>query len=352
MKKDPLRHMVDTVGKWLAVEGPEGDVVISSRVRYARNLKGFRFVPSATREELETITEMVETAIKKVVPDAVVIRLSSLSETDRTMLMERNILTREMVKADHPASVAFLPDESVSVLVNEEDHIRMQVIAPGFQLREVLEQLNSLDDSLEEHLEFAFSDKYGYLTACPTNTGTGLRTSVMLHLPALVLTRQIVRVIEAVKSLGLALRGLHGEGSLLYQGDFFQVSNQKTLGRSEEAIVDNMATLVPQVLDYERTMRNQLMAQAKRKIEDRVWRAWGILNNSRIISTEEALEMLSLVRLGAAMEMLNGVNIKKINPLFVLTQPAHTKKRHMSDLTEEERDAARADFLRDWFARN
>lgn len=352
MKGIPFRKMVNKVGRWLAMEGPEGDVVVSSRIRYARNLKGFRFVPSADKKELLSVLEMVEEVVKRVFPDAMIVRLSCLDETEKKMLMERNILTRDMLKAKYPSGVAFMPDESASVLINEEDHIRMQVIEAGLQLKKALARLNYIDDRFQERLEFAFSPKYGYLTACPTNTGTALRTSVMLHLPALVLTRQIVRVIEAVRSLGLALRGLHGEGSILFQSDFFQISNQKTLGRSEEAIVDNITSIVPQVIEYERTLRRQLLSQAKRRIEDRVWRAWGIVNNSRMISTEEALEMLSLVRLGAALGLLDGVRVEQVNPLFVLTQPAHMKKRYKDELTEEERDAARADFLRDWFARN
>jgi len=345
-------RMVQNVGQWLAQEGPDGDVVISSRSRYARNISGFRFVPSATKDELETIVEMVETAAKKVLPSAIVVDPSTLHETDRNMLMERNILTRDILKATHPTRVVFVDDESASVLINEEDHIRLQVVEPGLQPQRTLERLNALDDKLEEHLEFAFSERWGYLTACPTNVGTGLRASVMLHLPALVLTRQIIRVVEAVKSVGLALRGFHGEGSFLYQSDFFQVSNQKTLGRSEEAIVENISTILPQVIDYERMLRDQLMGQARRKIEDRVWRAWGILNSSRLISTGEALEMLSLVRLGAAMGLLDGLSVKKVNPLFVLTQPAHIQKRLKGEASEEERDATRADLLRNWFAKN
>jgi protein arginine kinase len=234
-------------------------------------------------------------------------------------------------------------------MVNEEDHLRIQGLRSGFQLRATWEQVDDIDSRLEKHLDYAFSPQFGYLTVCPTNVGTGMRASVMLHLPALVMTRQIDKVFQAVSKINLAVRGLYGEGTQA-SGDFYQFSNQPTLGKSEVEIIENIERVVPRIIEYERTVRDGLLEQRREVIEDKVWRAYGMLQTARTINSEETMDLLSAVRMGVNLKIIRDVEISTVNELFILTQPAHLQKMERSELNGPERDVTRATFIRNRLA--
>ncbi len=343
--------MAQEAGAWLNRRGPEGDVVVSSRVRLARNLAGFRFVWRAEEDELQHIRDLLKNKLLQIVAAPTYISMEEMGAVERGVLMERNLISSALSESNRPAGVLFTADESMGAMVNEEDHLRLHVTLPGLELQKGYLALSEADEKMEHEVEYAFSERFGYLTACPTNTGTGLRASVMLHLPALVMTRQMGRVFESVFNLGLAIRGFHGEGTGA-SGDFYQISNQKTLGKAESVIIDDLLSFVPEIIRYEREVREALLGHTRSRLEDRIWRAYGILRTSRLISTEEALDMLSLVRLGAVLKLLNGVTLEGVNQLFILTQPAHTQQRAGGSLADEERDGRRAAFLRKWFSAN
>ena len=231
-------------------------------------------------------------------------------------------------------------------MVNEEDHLRIQTLRAGIQLREAFELANQVDDALENAIDYAFSSQFGYLTACPTNVGTGMRVSVMLHLPALVITREIEKVFQAVSKINLAVRGLYGEGTQA-SGDFYQISNQVTLGKTENEIIDNLASVIPQIVKYERKVRTTLLQMKRLVLEDKIWRALGVLRSARTITSEETLELLSLVRLGVNLGAIEGIPMATVNELFVLSQPAHLQKVEKTKLSSHERDAARARYIRE-----
>ena len=242
--------------------------------------------------------------------------------------------------------MAISSDETISIMVNEEDHLRLQVLKPGFSLSECWQIAEKMDSDLEKKLNFAFSGKLGYLTACPTNTGTGMRASVMLHLPALVLTKQINRVIQAIVKLGLTVRGLFGEGTEA-TGNFFQISNQVSLGRSETEIIDNIKRIINQVIEYEQNARQALLSKNRNKLEDQVWRSFGVLQNARIITSSESIELLSNLRLGFDLDIIKGLSREVINELFILTQPAHLQKFEDKNLNPNKRDIKRAQLIRE-----
>jgi protein arginine kinase len=241
--------------------------------------------------------------------------------------------------------VLFNKTEMLAVMVNEEDHLRIQAIRAGFQVHEAYKDIQWIDDRLDKDLEFAFSDRFGYLTACPTNVGTGMRASVMLHLPALVFTKQIDKVFASVTKINLAVRGFYGEGTQA-SGDFYQISNQVTLGISEDGILELLTRVVPKIVDYEREVRQHLMDKDRLRLEDRIWRAYGVLQAARSISSDETMDLLSAVRLGINVGLLTDVDISTVNELFILTQPAHLQRLEKRDLTPGERDATRAQFIR------
>ena len=240
----------------------------------------------------------------------------------------------------------FSPNEAESLMINEEDHLRLQVLRSGLQLEETWQQASRLDDQLEQKLDFAFSSRLGYLTACPTNVGTGLRVSVMMHLPALVITRQIEKVFQAIARMRLAVRGLYGEGTQA-SGDFYQISNQVTLGRSEEEILETLSLTIPRIIDYENKAREALMRESASLLEDRIWRALGILTHARRISSEETMTLLSAVRMGLHLKRVKGLDVSLINKLFVDTLPGHLQMLSGKELSQEQRDVMRATQIRD-----
>ncbi len=334
-------------GEWLKGTGREADIVISSRIRLARNLSGYPFSNRASDAQRKEVLEAVFEAVGKrsLGVEMTSANLEDLLETDRRLLVERHLVSRELVEGSGPRGVSFGKGEMVSIMVNEEDHVRIQVIQAGFELDRAWEVVNSVDDSLERSLNFAFSPRYGYLTACPTNVGTGMRVSVMLHLPGLVMTRELEKVFNAVFKIDLVVRGLYGEGTQA-SGDFYQISNQRTLGKSEDELLVNMKSVIPQISSYERRVREMLLKESGAEVEDQVWRAFGILKTARIISSEETMHLLSQLRMGVNLGVIKGVDIPTINQLFILTQPAHLVKLKGRELDEEQRNVARAEFLR------
>jgi protein arginine kinase len=349
----PANHGAAHASRLIGLDGaerpPESDCVLSSRIRLARNLLGFNFVNRATPQMLADVVHRVQAArLGGPFSDGVRwVNVQTTTPADRLQLFERNFISRPFVEASHPRAVAISSDESASVMVNEEDHLRLQMLAPGLQLRPLAERMFAFDAELERGLEFAFHPRFGYLTACPTNVGTGIRVSAMLHLPALSLMQELDKVQRAAKDLHLAVRGFHGEGTDAL-GDFFQVSNQVTLGRSEQDIVDEFTrSIVPQFIDYERAARDELCARDAASIDDRVFRALGILRSCRLLSLDEAIKFLARVRLGVTLGRITDVSLSLIDRMLVEVQPAHLARATGCPLGNGRDDrAARADFVR------
>jgi protein arginine kinase len=333
---------------WLRCSGPMSDIVISSRIRLARNVAGYPFVSKATDRQRTELAEMVSGCIvsRSAKKDWSYLDVDKLDELDGHVLLERHLISRQHLEGRGSRGLAVTADEAASVMVNEEDHLRIQVLRSGLQLDEVWDEINRIDDRLEEKIDFAFHPRYGYLTACPTNVGTGIRVSVMLHLPALKLTNEIERVFRAAKDMRLAVRGLFGEGTEA-TGDFFQISNQVTLGRTEQELLDEFRHLViPKIVDYESRARQALVAERPLALDDRVWRSYGVLKHARTISSEETMLHLSHLRMGINLGRMKEVDLQTVNELFLLTQPAHLQKLHGTRLNGEQRSAARADIVR------
>src|SRR5436309_5194607 len=344
MNLDSLTH---TSGEWLRGGGPESDIVISSRVRLARNLAAFPFTNRASGYQKGEIDALLRERIAKleVDPKLGYVSVPGLSTLDRQFLVERQLISRELASAEGPRGVALGPQETVSLMVNEEDHIRLQVMRSGFALDEAWQQIDRVDDLLEQRVSYAFSDDFGYLTACPTNVGTGMRASVMLHLPALDATKQIEKVFRALQKINLAVRGLYGEGSRA-SGHFYQISNQVTLGKSETAILNEIHSVIPQIITYERQARMSWLRDNRQGLQDKVSRAYGTLCSATMMTSEETMELLSYVRLGINLQLLEEITIPTVNELFIHTQPAHLQKLVGTALDGEERNAARARYLR------
>lgn len=350
-----LRLITERAGEWLRGEGPHSDVVISSRIRLARNLAGFPFVNMANRRQRHEILDRSRDVIldKRLSDGVIWVALNESPPTDRQLLVERHLISRQHAdpKVEIPRAVAIDADETWAIMINEEDHLRVQVLRSGMQLGEAFDHIERMDDILEHRLDFAYNRRFGYLTACPTNIGTGLRVSVMLHLPALVLTGEIDKVKRAARDMHLAVRGLFGEGSENL-GDLFQVSNQTTLGKTErEILTDFEQTIVPQIIDYEQRAREALVSQRPNQLDDKIWRAWAVLTHARVLGSEELLKMLSHVRLGVNLGRLPDVDIRTINELFLVGQPAHLQRIIGESLEPSERRIARAKMIQQRLAK-
>jgi protein arginine kinase len=342
-----LDSLTQSNGEWLRANGPEADIVISSRIRLARNLSSFPFTNRSNTHQKTEIEQYLKGRLERTdfSPHLAYVNLAPLSQLDRQLLVERQLISRELANSDGPRGVAFAPNEIISVMVNEEDHIRLQVIRSGFALDEAWQDADRLDDKLEEKVPYAFSEELGYLTACPTNVGTGLRASVMLHLPALVLVKQIEKVFRALQKINLAVRGLYGEGSRA-SGDFYQISNQVTLGKSETTIINDIRDVIPNIIAYERQARQTLTRENQAFVIDKVKRAFGTLKHATMMTSEETMDLLSSVRLGVNLGLIDDINISDVNELFIHTQPAHLQKILGKELDSEERNSERARFLR------
>lgn len=335
---------------WMKPTGAESDVVLSSRIRLARNLCRIPFPNRAETKQLAEVVSQTQAAIKELEKNNHqydMIRLDSLTPLDRFILVERHITSPHHVQDPAERGIILRDDAAVSILINEEDHIRIQCMRPGLDLMKGYECANAIDDALETSLDFAYSEQLGYLTSCPTNIGTGLRASVMLHLPGLVLTKQIQRMVTAATQLGMAVRGIYGEGTEA-SGNIFQLSNQLTLGYSEQEIVDNLTSVARQVVEQERSARNTLLAEAGNSLKDRVWRAYGVLRFARSISGQEAVSLLSEVRLGADLGILDAVDPQVFNELLVATRPHYLVKQYgKPEFDSAARDQLRASVIRE-----
>jgi protein arginine kinase len=348
-----FERLVNSKRGWPHGTGPESDIVFSSRVRVARNLAS-RFFPTraASAQKKETMKQIL--AAVKAIPhfrNGTVLLIEELSDIDKQLLVERNLISRELAEKKSGSAVVIDSKEVVTVMVNEEDHIRMQALLPGLSLRKCWEIVSDIDDRLESKLGFAFSPQIGYLTACPTNVGTGIRVSAMLHLPGLILSKQIDPVLRAVTKIHLAVRGIYGEGTDAL-GNLFQISNQKTLGETEEKIIDTLEKAVLQVVETERNARKALLKTDADVVYDKVGRAYGILTSAHIITSKEAIELLSTLRMGVDLEVIGDLNRQAINELFILTQPAHLQRMNGRELDAGSRDIQRGNLLRSRLVRN
>lgn len=340
--------------KWMQGGGPYADIVLTSRIRLARNLDGFTFPHMQNDEHLTAVVEQVEETVKHFPPELgkyEFIRLSRIPPVDRMVLVEKHLISLQLAEGGKARAAAIREDEAISIMVNEEDHLRIQSLLPGLQLESAWWEATKVDDALEQRLAFSFDEKKGYLTACPTNVGTGMRASVMLHLPALVLTNQIGRILSAIGQLGLVVRGLYGEGTEA-TGNVFQISNQITLGQKEEEIVSNLQGVTRQIIEQERAARDLLIKESRDQLVDRVNRAYGVLSHAYIMSTQEALKLLSDVRLGADLQLIPQLDVRTLNVLMTSIHPGFLQKLAGQELSPHDRDLKRAAVLRDKLGHN
>jgi len=343
-----LSDLTGRLGAWRRGAGPLGDVVVSSRVRLARNLAGMPFLSRCTEGQVREIAELLHRELLQAPlgSETMYVDVAAASALDRQVLVERHLISRQQAEGSGARGVAVVADETVAIMVNEEDHLRAQVLRGGLQLDACYADIRRLDEVLEQHLPFAFSSRFGYLTACPTNVGTALRVSVMVHLPALKATGQIEKTLRAARDMHLAVRGLYGEGTEAV-GDLFQVSNQTTLGRPEERIVEEFRdVIVPGIIDYERRARRNLLENRRIGLEDRVHRASALLRSARLISSEETMYLISHLRLGLDLGLVDGMAHETLNELELATQPGHLQKTAGREMAPAERGEARAKLIR------
>lgn len=341
-----LSQLSSQCGEWLRGSGPESDIVISSRIRLARNLADFPFIRRCTDHDKAAIERSLREKLSQSesLQNLMYLDVSQLDQVDRQFLVERQLISRELAESEGARSAAIDTHEQYSLMINEEDHLRIQLMKSGLDLEAAWDQINEIDDRIESCVNYAFHERLGYLTACPTNVGTGMRVSVMLHLPALVITRQIEKVFRSLQKISLAVRGLYGEGSQA-MGDFYQISNQITLGRSEPELLKQVGDIVPVLIDYERRAREYLVKESQKDLHDRVSRAFGILCTAQTISSEETMHLLSSVRMGINLGLISDIAIPTINQLFIQTQPAHLQKIRGSELGTADRNIERANYL-------
>lgn len=349
-----IDDLTGQTGEWLAETGPQHDIIVSSRVRLARNVAAFPFMSKANRTQRAELHAVCRERLLEVplARPVFYVDMDQTNEVERQLLVERHLISKQHAAGEGARGVAISTDEALSVMVNEEDHLRLQVLRSGLQLKECWAEADKLDDQLQETLDYAFNQRFGYLTACPTNLGTGLRVSVMLHLPALKLTGDIEKVFRAAKDMHLAVRGLYGEGTEAI-GDFYQISNQTTLGRSENEILDEFKdVIIPRIIMAETQARSILENERPLALDDRIGRAIGVLKHARLLSSEETLFFLSHLRLGVVLKRVTGLDLATINQLFLQTQPAHLQRHLKKPLDGDARKAARAEFVRARLGKN
>lgn len=342
--------MNEAISPWMREAGPDHDIVLSSRIRLARNFANIAFPTIADHQDLERVRLFIEQEYSQrsfsEYKNLQFISMRHLSSIEKRVLVEKHLISPHLAKYAEVSGTLLSTNENLSVMVNEEDHIRIQLYLPGLQLNQALEEAFKVDDWLEEKIDYAFNETKGYLTSCPTNVGTGMRASVMMHLPALTMTKQINRMIPAINQLGFVVRGIYGEGSGAI-GNLFQISNQITLGKSEEDIVEDLQSVVRQLIDHEREARNHLNERSRIHLEDKIFRSYGILQHSRIIESKETAESLSNVRLGIDLGIIENISRNILNELMVLTQPGFLQQYAKKILTPDERDIFRAELIRE-----
>jgi len=343
-----LDDLTNTSGEWLRGLGPESDIVISSRVRLARNLADFPFISRATMQDLARIEKILHERVERIAADneLLYVELSQLEKVDRQFLVERHLISREHAAKGVGSAVVMNTPQTLSVMINEEDHLRMQAICCGLQLTKVFSMINHVDTELEAVLDYAYDPDLGYLTACPTNVGTGMRASAMLHLPGLVMSEQINKIVNSVNKIGLAVRGLHGEGTEA-MGNLFQVSNQTTLGETEEEIIGRLNRVIEQILEHEQNARALLAQRKAVTLYDQIGRAYGVLSHAYAMSSKEALNFLSVLKLGVDLGVFPEACRFPVDELFIETQPAHLQKgAGTQKMSADERDSLRAAIIR------
>jgi protein arginine kinase len=347
MLKMEIKDLSDNTGEWLRGTGKESDIVISSRIRLARNITGYPFLSRANLKQRKEVESLLRKTIieRNIARDVSYVNLNQATAVDKLLLVERHLISKEHAEGEGERGVAFGKSETVSLMINEEDHLRIQVIRSGFELKNTWDIIDEIDNILGESLSFAFSSRFGFLTACPTNVGTGMRVSVMLHLPALGMTKHIEKVFNAVGKLGLVVRGLYGEGTKV-SGDLYQISNQFALGKSEKEILSIIESVIPRITSYERMARKALVMESKDQLEDRIWRSYGMLKAARMITSEEILQLLSQVRMGVNLGLIEEIEMQTLNELFVLTLPAHLQKLQGCELDSAQRNVIRASYVR------
>ena len=338
-------ELVKQPGAWLKV-GENTGIIVSSRVRLARNLSGRSFPGWASEAQSVRLLQDLYPVLQnlRACPAPVIVEIPGLTRMEKDILVERHLMSRDLAEKGKGSAVALKSDESIAIMVNEEDHLRMQAMSPGLNLQNLWKQIDAVDSEIESRVEFAFSPQLGYLTACPTNVGTGIRASVMLHLPGLVLMNEINSIIKAVNKMGLAVRGLWGEGTDA-AGNMFQLSNQTTLGETEQTIIERLEKIVAEIDEHENNSRNRLMEQKENQLRDHFGRALGILTNAHMLNSKETLDMLSAIRLGLELGLMTGWPREMIDELFVLIQPGHLQKLEGKVIGSEKRDLARARLI-------
>jgi protein arginine kinase len=332
---------------WLDGTGPHSEIVLSSRVRLARNIKGYFFQPGIGALDSQEILRKVEMTLstRGYLKSGIFIQLDDITDIDRKLLLERHLISRELIGNYKNAALVITDGGRLSLMVGEEDHLRLQSLLSGFMLEECWKKVEALEQDLGETLEYAYHPHFGFLTACPTNTGTGIRASVLIHLPGLVLTKAIGRVLRGISQIGLTFRGIYGEGSDV-MGNYFQISNQTSLGKTEEELIDHLAKIVRQVIEYEQNAREILIRDAKVQIEDKIWRAYGILKFARSITPEEGMNLMSAVRLGVQLGIIKGLGISSMNSILMQSQFGHLEWEANRSLNKAERDVKRAEKIR------
>jgi protein arginine kinase len=343
-----LQGIIANTGEWLRGEGPHHQVVVSSRVRLARNLRNRAFPGWAKKAERMAILELIKPRVEELpeMQDSFSEMLQDLSALEKQVLVERHLISREHAQKTAGSAVVMNRKQTLSIMVNEEDHLRTQSIRSGLQLRQAFKLADKIDSALEAKLDFAYDSKLGYLTACPTNVGTGMRASAMLHLPGLVLSDLINQVIQAVNKIGLAVRGLYGEGTEA-MGNLFQISNQTTLGEKEDEIIGRLSKVIETIIEKEHDARQVLIQKKPNTLWDQIGRAYGLLTYAHAMTSKEALNLLSIVKLGIDLGAFPEDKRLSIDELFISTQPAHLQKSTQQKLNAEERDHFRAQIIRD-----
>ena len=338
---------------WMTSGGEHPDIVLATRIRLARNLRGYVFPIASTEDDALSVDKMIASALLdgEGGEQYTYLRMSEQLKLDREVLVEKHLISPQLANPQRAGAVLLSEDETLSIMVNEEDHVRIQCIYPGLQLEETYRQADGVDDVLEKELPYAFDEEFGYLTSCPSNTGTGMRASVMMHLPALTMTKQIEQIIPAISRLGLVVRGSYGEGSKAL-GNIYQVSNQVTLGKTEQEILEELNNITSRLIGHERKSREKLVENSKLALEDRVFRSLGTLTYARLLQIGEAARCLSDVRLGIDLGIIEDVDVSVINELMIFMQPGFLQQYAHTELTQEERDIYRARLFRERLSTN
>jgi protein arginine kinase len=343
----PFNKMLKHPAAWLDGSGEESEIVLSSRIRLARNLDGHRFTHHAEGEELGEILSKVRSASSHppLFEDSLYFPMGSVPALNRQFLMERHLVSTDFVANSSNRGLVVNRTEDVCLMINEEDHLRLQAFSSGLSLEGALSMANRLDDELSPGLQLAYDDRLGFLTACPTNLGTGLRVSVLMHLPGLVHSKEINKLLDNLRKLGHSIRGIYGEGTEV-MGNFFQISNSATLGTLEVTILENLKDVVFKLIGFERQAREMLLRKAQSLLEDKIWRAYGLLMYARRVNTKEALSLVSAVRLGVGLGMISDLTMRELNEMLIYIQPAHLQIEAGKTMDQHERDTLRADYIR------